>query len=183
MKSTDRRLEALREELEARCKELEAKTKEMSDLRGQTLRLQADFDNAKKRWLKEQAEFQETANGELLRQLLEIHDDFERALAARPAPVGVQAADEFQRGVEMIAKRLAEFLKSYGVVPMEPKGKPFDPNQHEAVAHEATEAVPESTILEELRKGYWMNGRVLRHAVVKVAVKLKGSDPLGPGPL
>lgn len=187
VKATDKRLEALREELEAKGKELQVKAKELEDLRGQTLRLQADFDNAKKRWLKEQAEFQETANAELLRELLEVYDDFERALGSRPstgpAPDSIgglgQAEEEFQAGVEMIAKRLAEFLKSYQVVPMEAKGRIFDPNWYEAVAHEETDAVPESTVLEELRKGYLMNGRVLRHAVVKVAVKPTGVRPQG----
>ena len=168
VKFTDKRLEALRAELEAKGKELEAKTKELEALRGQMLRLQADFDNAKKRWLKEQAEFQELANRDLLMELLEIHDDFERALNSSPA---VAENAVFRDGVEMIGKRFESFLKSYGVVSMETVGKIFDPAMHEAVAHEATDSAPESAILEELRKGYLMNGRVLRHAVVKVAVK------------
>ena len=144
--------------------------KELEAVRHQMLRLQADFENAKKRWLKDQAEFQETANGDLLRQLLEIYDDFERALAARPA---VNECETFLSGVEMIAKRMESFLRSYGVVPMEAVGTPFDPSRHEAVAHEATDSAPESTVLVELRKGYLMNGRVLRHAAVKVAAKKK----------
>jgi len=150
--------------------------KELETVRDQMLRLQADFENAKKRWLRTQAEFQEMANRDLLRDLVEILDDFERALSA-----GSKEADNFRTGVEMIAKRLEEFLRSYGVVPMEAKGKIFDPERHEAVAHEATEAVPESTILEELRKGYLMNGRVLRYAVVKVAVKPGNKEVLDHG--
>ncbi len=67
-------------------------------------------------------------------------------------------------------------MKSYGVVPIEAVGSQFDPSRHEAVAHEATDSVPETTILAELRKGYLINGRVLRPAVVKVAVKPAGSD-------
>ena len=168
VKVTDKRLEALRLELEAKCTELEAKTKELEGFREQTVRLQADFENAKKRWLKEQAEFQESANRDLLRELLEIRDDFERALNHAPS---ANEDSMFRGGVEMIGKRLEDFLKSYGVVPMDAAGQLFDPAKHEAVAHEATDAVPESTVLSELRKGYLMNGRVLRHAVVKVAVK------------
>jgi molecular chaperone GrpE len=118
--------------------------------------------------LREQAEFQEMANGDLLRQLLEILDDFERALAAGPSS---DNEGTFRSGVEMIAGRLDRFLRSYGVIPMEALGQIFDPSRHEAVAHEATGLVPESTVLAELRKGYLMNGRVLRHAAVKVAVK------------
>lgn len=142
-------------------------SEEEKPVQDQLLRLQADFENARKRWLKQQAEVQEMANAELLRELLEIYDDFQRAVAA-----GEEAKDGavFAAGVKMIAKRMEELLKSYGVGPMEAVGKPFDASRHEAVAHEATESVPESTVLAELRKGYVMNGRVLRPAVVKVAV-------------
>ena len=140
------------------------------------LRLQADFENAKKRWLKEQAEFQELANGDLLRQFLEIFDDFERALRTESSKGS--GHENFRAGVEMIAKRIESFLKSYGVIPMEAAGQLFDPTRHEAIAHEAVDSVPESTVLAELRKGYLINGRVLRPAAVKVAVKPMGSDPI-----
>lgn len=177
-KVIDKRLEALRQELQAKCEDAEKKGKELEDLRRQMLRLQADFENVKKRWLREQAEFQEVANGELLKSLLEIYDDFGRALAAGVPPEGEgeenQEVKTFRAGLEMIAKRMEGFLKSYGVVPIEAVGQPFDPTQHEAVAHEPTDSVPESTVVSELRKGYLMNGRVLRHAVVKVAVKSEG---------
>jgi molecular chaperone GrpE len=139
---------------------------EVDLLKNQILRLQADFDNAKKRWLKQGAEFQEMANKDVLARLIDIYDDFERALSAAK-----QDPSQFQAGVEMIAKRMGAFLKEYGVEPMNAKGKSFDPERHEAVAHEATESVEESTVLEELRKGYLLNGRVLRPSVVKVAVK------------
>ena len=153
--------------------ELEEKNKEIQTLKDQILRLQADFENMRKRSLKIQVELQETANSNLLQQLLEIYDDFERAAS----PASASDAKTFQKGIEMIAKRLETFLKSYGVTPIDAVGQQFDPSKHEAVAHEATEEFPESTVLEELRKGYIMNGRVLRTSVVKVAVK-----PEGPGP-
>ncbi|MBI3323393.1 MAG: nucleotide exchange factor GrpE, partial [Candidatus Omnitrophica bacterium] len=136
--------------------------------RTQALRLQADFENARKRWLNEQAQVQERANADVLARLLEIFDDFERAVAVGAATKG---GGVFLAGVEMIAKRMDEFLKSYGIAPIESVGKPFDPERHEAVAHEPSEAAPESTVVAELRRGYTMNGQVLRHAVVKVAVK------------
>ena len=142
---------------------------EMETLRNQMLRLQADFENARKRWRKEQAEIQERASADILRELLEIFDDFQRAVAA--APNGKESKSVFHQGVEMIAKRLEGFLKSYGIVPIEAVGKPFDPTLHEAVSHEVTDSVPESTVLAELRRGYLMNGRVLRTTVVKVAAR------------
>lgn len=137
---------------------------ETERLKDQLLRLQADFENARKRWRKDLADIQERASADVLRELLEIHDDFQRALAAKQT-----AANQFVAGVEMISRRLEDFLKSYGIAPIEAVGKPFDPMLHEAVAHEVTDTAPESTVLEELRRGYCMNGRVLRPAVVKVA--------------
>ncbi len=174
--------------------DLETCSKELEEARDQLLRVRADFENAKKRWLREQAHIQEFANGNLLHQLLEIYDDFERALAAesghpevleggpedvRPSTGSGRTDASFRVGVKMIGKRMEEFLRSYGVAPIEAVGQPFEPDRHEAVAHEETDQAPESTVIAELRKGYMMNGRVLRHSVVKVAVKPKGSDPVG----
>ena len=139
---------------------------EAAKLKDQLLRLQADFENARRRWRQEQAQVQERANADLLRELLDIHDDFQRALTAK-----VSDPNQFMAGVDLIRRRLQDFLKSYGVAPIEAAGKPFDPSLHEAVAHEADESVPEATVLEELRKGYQMNGKVLRTAVVKVSKK------------
>ena len=140
---------------------------ESEQLKDQLLRLQADFENARKRWRKEQAEVQERANADLLRELLEIYDDFQRALSApRDGP-----GDTVLKGVEMIARRMESFLKGYGIQPIEAEGKQFDPALHEAVAHEENKEVPEGTVLSELRKGYMMNGRVLRTAVVKISSK------------
>lgn len=145
---------------------------EIRRLRDQMLRLQAEFENARKRWLKEQAEIQESANADLLHRLLEVLDDFGRALAS---VAGSSAeAGNFRKGVEMIHRHLEELLRSYGVVPIDAVGQPFDPARHEAVAHEASDAVAESTVVAELRRGYVMNGRVLRPSVVKVSVRPKG---------
>ena len=155
-------------------KEVAAETEKLKD---QLLRLHADFENARKRWRKEQAEVQERATADLLRELLEIHDDFQRALSAKRSD-----PNQLIAGVEMISRRLHDFLKSYGIQPLEAEGKLFDPALHEAVAHEATESVPEGTILSELRKGYTMNGRVLRTAVVKVSSQPEKEEGAGINP-
>ena len=153
-----------------------------AQLKDQLLRLQADFENARKRWVKQQAEIQENANAELIGELLEIYDDFQRAVESSVRPEqavhpSTHAQDErrvegsaFRAGVEMIARRLEGLLKSYGVEAIDAVGKIFDASRHEAVAHETTGEVPESTVVAELRKGYIMNGKVLRPAIVKVAV-------------
>lgn len=167
MEIKDKRLEGLQEEFEAKEKELEQAQKQLAEKEQQRLHLQADFENAKKRWLKTQAEFQERAHEELLKEFLEIFDDFERASSLS----GEADLAQLQEGLSMMSKRLEAFLKGYGVTPMEAQGKLFDPHAHEAVAHEARSDCAESTVLEELRKGYWVNGRVLRPAVVKVSTK------------
>ena len=175
--------EAQGEEKEAPQPDANGQAEEVARLKDQLLRLQADFENARKRWRNEQAQIQERANADVLRELLEITDDFQRALAAgrtvhpealEGGTVNARSSTgsgrtEFIAGVEMISRRLEGFLKSYGIAPIEAEGKLFDPALHEAVAHEVTESVPEGTVLSELRKGYTMNGRVLRTAVVKVA--------------
>ena len=91
-------------------------------------------------------------------------DDFERALAA-PGGKG----ESFRAGMEMIGRRIADLLESFGVRPIETVGRQFDPNCHEAVAHEETDQAPENTVLKELRRGYRMNHRVLRPAAVQIA--------------
>ena len=164
------------EDMEKLEKEIEKARAEAEQARTQALRLQADFENARKRWLNDQAQVQERANADVLARLLEIFDDFERAVAVGAATQGGAA---FLTGVEMIAKRMDEFLKSYGISVIETVGKPFDPDRHDAVAHEVTDAFPESTVMAELRRGYTMNGRVLRPAVVKGAVKKKEENSDG----
>ena len=136
------------------------------------LRLQAEFDNTRKRMRKEQLEFERRANERLVGELLGIVDDFERALMA---PVQEADHSHFRAGIEMIAQRLQELLKAYGVEVIAAVGQPFDPARHEAVAHVATADSPEAMVIEELRKGYTFHGRVLRPATVKVAVQPGGS--------
>lgn len=138
------------------------------------LRLQAEFENTRKRMRQEQLEHERRAAERLLAELLGIVDDFERALAAAGEDPG-----HFRTGVEMIYRHLVDLLKAHGVEPIRAVGEPFDPAQHEAVAHCETADHPEATVVEELRKGYLMHGRVLRPASVKVAVKPTSQDEGG----
>jgi len=134
------------------------------------LRLQAEFDNARKRMLKEQEIFEERANAKLLTELVDVIDDFERALSS------VEQETEIERmksGIEMIYKRAQEILKSHGLEEMKAVGQTFDPTRHEAVGFVETTEQPESTVVEELRRGYLFKGTVVRPATVKVAVKNK----------
>ena len=132
------------------------------------LRLQADFDNYKKRLDRDKIEFIKFANEEIIVEMLRIVDDFERAVEAGKTK---HDFDVLYKGVEMIWKDLREFLKQKGVKEIEAKGKPFDPHAHEAMMQEEREDCPEDHVIEELQKGYVLNGRVIRPVKVKVAKK------------
>ena len=133
------------------------------------LRLQADFDNNRKRLEKEKQDFAKFANEGLILELLNILDDLERTVEL------VEAKDQdlsvFLKGVEMILAHLYDMLKSYGVKPIEAEGKIFDPHLHEALMQAENKDLPEHTIIEELQKGYLLNDRVIRTSKVKVSKK------------
>jgi molecular chaperone GrpE len=137
---------------------------ENAELQDRFLRGQAEFQNFRKRVERERMETFEYASTEAVRTLLPVLDDFERALK-------VETADrELAKGMELIYQRLFEGLKKLGLEPIDSLGKPFDPQVHHAVDKvETTETAPD-TVLEEFQKGYNFKGRMLRPAMVKVAV-------------
>lgn len=148
---------------------LKEKAQKADEYFDRVLRLQADFDNYKKRLDKERLEFIKFANEELILEMLTILDDFERAVESGKAS---HDFDILYKGIEMISNDLKEFLKKNGVQEIESKGRPFNPNEHEAMMQEETDAHPENHVIEEFQKGYTLNGRVIRPAKVKVAKKL-----------
>ncbi len=131
------------------------------------LRIQAEFENNRKRLEREKNDFVRFANEGLISDLLNVVDDLERSLQLAQGEHEDFAA--FLKGTEMILAHLYELLKKYGLSPMETKGKVFDPNFHEALLQVETEELPENAITEELQKGYLLNDRVIRTAKVKVA--------------
>jgi molecular chaperone GrpE len=148
--------------------ELKEKAKLNQDYYDQLLRLKAEFENFKKRTDKEKTEFLNFANQALIYELLDIIDNFERAVAAADKTNDHKL---LHQGVEMILKDLHNLLKEKGLSKIESLGKPFDPAKHEAVSQVETEEQPDHTIVEELQTGYMINGRVVRPAKVKVSVK------------
>lgn len=132
------------------------------------LRLQADFDNFKKRIEKEKLEFIKYANDQIIIEMLKILDDFERAVEAGRTK---HDFDVLYKGIEMIHKDMKEFLKQKGLKEIHAKGRKFDHNEHEAMMQEVTDKHPEDTVIEEFQKGYTLNGRVIRPSKVKVAKK------------
>ena len=147
---------------------LEDKAKKFDEYFDRLLRLQADFDNYKKRLEKEKIEFIKFANEGIISEILKILDDFERAVEAGKTK---HDFDVLYKGIEMIHNDLKDFLKEEGVKEIEAEGKLFNPHEHEAMMQEETEKAPEDHVVEELQKGYTFNGRVIRPSKVKVAKK------------
>jgi len=154
------------EEIRRLQEALEAKTREAGELQDKTLRLMAEFDNARKRAAREREEHVRFANESLIRELLPVLDNFDRALhAAKNDP----AAAAVTAGVELIQRELLRVLEKFGATSFISVGQPFDPERHEAVASVPTTKVPEMTVVEETARGYLLHGRVLRPALVTVA--------------
>lgn len=156
----------IKEEEYSRLKEEAAKAAEYWD---RLLRLQADFENTRKRLEREKADFIRFANEGLIEELLNILDDLERTVELAQAKHEDLSA--FLKGVEMILAHLYELLKKHGVKPIEAKGKLFDPHYHEAMMQVEDSATAENSIVEELQKGYLLHDRVVRTAKVKVSKK------------
>jgi molecular chaperone GrpE len=149
---------------EAPKNNLETTPSEQDELFDRTARLQAEFENARKRSAKELQEFKEFALEHALRSLLPVLDSFDRALHA-PA----QSVEEFRSGVRLIRKQLRDTLEKLGLRPIPAEGEPFDPMLHEAVEMVDTTDAPDNHVLEELQGGYKLTHRLLRPARVRVA--------------
>jgi molecular chaperone GrpE len=141
---------------------------ETADLRDRSMRTLADFDNYRKRAERERNELKRYALLEPLREFLTVADNLDLALSAQGS------ADDLKRGVEMIHRQMTELLRRFGAVEVPAVGQPFDPTVHEAVAREESAEVKAPTVVAELRRGYKMHDRLLRPAMVKVAVPKEG---------
>ena len=138
---------------------------ERDELKDLLLRRQAEFDNYRKRSERERADYVQYAATDLIKALLPVLDDFERALKVE-AP-----NSDYAKGVEMIYSRMFETMKKLGLEPIESAGKPFDPHVHQAIERVETADAVDNTVLGEFQRGYFFKGRLLRPAMVKVAVK------------
>jgi len=146
--------------------EVENLKKERDSLHDRLLRKQAEFENYKKRIDREKSEFAQFASAELMKELLNALDSFDLALQNAAKEAGGQNT---LRGFELIYKQLQDTLTRFGLKPIEAKGKPFDPNIHQAVSTEVSEELEDNTVIQEMRKGYTLNGRLLRPAMVSVS--------------
>ncbi len=160
-------------EMEAKLKSAEQEAKENYD---RFLRVSAEFENYKKRSAREMADFKKFANESLIKELLSVVDNLERAINS-------SANDEYVNssvveGVNMTLKEILKIFEKYSVKPIESLGKTFDPNFHQAISQEETEEHPENTVLKEFNKGYLMHDRLIRPSIVIVSkTKVKtGND-------
>jgi molecular chaperone GrpE len=137
---------------------------EAGEWKNRYMRTLADFENFRKRSDREKAEYFKYALAGTMKEILPVLDNFDRALDH------AEEGDDFHKGVLLIYKQLFDSLKKAGLRPIEEKDVVFDPNIHEAVIREENDSVPNSTVVEVMQKGYFLHDRLLRPALVKVAV-------------
>ena len=147
--------------------------KENEELQDKFVRLMADFDNYKKRATKEKSDVIQFGNEGLLKDLLPIIDNIERLLTYS---YGEGRWKSFQEGIELLLTEVSRTLAKYGVEPIEALGKPFDPNLHQAMQRFETDEAEADTVVEVYQKGYLYRGRLLRPALVVVAVPPRGEE-------
>lgn len=138
---------------------------ERDELKELLLRRQAEFDNFRKRTERERSEYVQFAAMDTVKELLPVLDDFERALRVECN------SPEYVKGIEMIYSRMAETLKKQGLEAIDAVGKPFDPHLHQAIERVETTEAEDNTVLGEFQRGYNFKGKLLRPAMVRVAVR------------
>ena len=139
---------------------------DLDRFRDLALRSQADFDNYKKRAAREKEDAIKFANASLLERLIAIVDNFELGLTAAR---GEGEASPIYSGMSMVLKQLTDFLADNGLQPIDAEGEKFDPNLHEAIAHEPNAEVPEGVVIRQTRRGYRLKERLLRPSSVVVS--------------
>ena len=146
--------------------EVKKKDQELAEQKEDFLREKADLENFRKRLIKDKEDSIQFANQRLLKELVQINDNLDRALEAPKASL-----ESLREGVEMIQKQFTAFLKNQKVEAIEAMGKPFDPNLHEVMTQLESEEHDENIVIQEYSKGYTLNGRILHSAKVVISKK------------
>jgi molecular chaperone GrpE len=155
--------------IQALEKKLEAKEQEVKDIYDRLLRASAEFENYKKRARRESDEFKKYANESLIAALLPVVDNLQRAVSSfKESGLGKEPLSE---GVSLTLAEMFKALERFHVTPIESLGQPFDPNFHEAVMQESSDAHPDNTVIRELQRGYRIHDRLLRPSMVVVSKK------------
>jgi molecular chaperone GrpE len=156
-----------RSAIQAAEEKLHSVVRDLEDLKDRHRRKLAEFENMRKRTEREKGEYLRVALGKFVGDFLSISDDFDRALA-HATPEELSA--DFGQGVSLIQRKLSDLWRKWGLVEVDTSGT-FDPNVHEAVATEVSDDLPKDTIVDVLRKGYLLNDKLIRPALVKVTVR------------
>lgn len=143
---------------------------QVNQLEDKLLRMAAEFENYKKRVARQYDDLARSATDALLLELIEVIDNFERALNHTGQDTDL---DAYQRGTELIYNQMMNLLKKYSITPIESVGKPFDPNLHEALMQVESDEFDDGTVAVEIAKGYQQGGRVIRHSRVGVSSGMK----------
>jgi len=159
-----------KEDMKIKAEELEKQSEEFRD---KYFRVLAEYDNAKKRMEKDTIEIIKFSNESIIRELIPIIDNFDRAYEAAK---NHEHDETFSKGVEIILKDFHKLLENNGVSKIKTVGEKFDPHIHEAVTAEYTDKYPEDTIIDEISAGYTLNGRLLRAAKVKISHGIENKE-------
>ena len=161
--------------LQALSAEAEEWKKKHDEVKEKLIWMAADFDNYKKRSLKEKEEYLKFSSAEVLKEFLVVVDNLERALAALPPDDTDKGLLSLKQGVELTLRQFQSVLEKHGVTKVKTVGEKFNPRLHQVMFQEETDKFPDQAVMEELQSGYTLHERVLRPAMVKVAKNNKGS--------
>ena len=166
--------------IEELTQKVEALEEERDELNERVLRKAAEFENYRRRMDREKERRHEAGMLDVIEPVLEVLDDFERSIDAaedlEDSQDAEKAYESLKGGVEMVFRKFRDTLESLGVEPIEAEGKPFDENLHEAMMRQPSEEAEPGTVLQEIRKGYRMEDRVIRHSRVVVASEPSDGD-------
>jgi molecular chaperone GrpE len=157
-------IEDLKSQIQEKDTEIQEKDKSLEEYQERILRMQADFDNYKKRNEKELQEYVNYANEGLIIKIIEAYEDLQRALNSRKS-------DDLQEGVELIYQKLTKILEEEGLEEIPCEGENFDPFRHEALMAEDHDEYENGKVIEELGRGYTLNSKVIKYSKVKVCKK------------
>lgn len=163
-----KRRQDLSKELKKVKEELEEQRKRADGYFERLMRLQAEFENYRKRIEKEKDQYIKFASENIVRELVDVAENLERAVEAGRRAAG-EASESLLKGVEMTLKQLNEILRKEGLTPIDSVGKPFDPAYHEAVSRVPSKEHPENVVVKEYMRGYVLNSKVIRPAKVEVS--------------
>lgn len=167
--STEKKIKELEKQLGQVRGELEERKKIAEGYLERLMRMQAEFENYRKRVDKDREEYIKFASENIIRDLVDVSENLERAIIAGQDAGEKGASDTLLKGVEMTLKQLNDILSREGLSPIESVGKPFDPNYHEAVSRVASKDTPENVVVKEYMRGYLLNSKVIKPAKVEVA--------------